>query len=362
MPKQFDTANAIDSYVFYSNIEAWRKRNSASHKQDYFHRYQDDLSESMQNTHTHTKFVGLCNGGVCSINKPVHIKTDGGECATWPPLCYAVHYGVVDIVKYLISKGVNINCQGWVSKSGVREYFNPLFLACKDKKLDMLKLLVSSGANVNCQIPGNQIEEEEGGSLDYRDVQNTCLHWAVQYGHLEVVQTLLECGADINILNSFMETPLHLACDYYHPLILKNLIFYGAISNNRNHAGLTPLAILMSCEAGNNLLDERKHSIRLLVRAGYNLQTDTCWQHMISCNSAFHDTSDSFPDKPFILTLQNVTCNPNRLLHICRLEIRKLLHYKISAFQFLPISENTKEFLTLPDCCLNLSDVVASTN
>eukprot|EP00106_Octopus_bimaculoides_P022461 XP_014789903.1 PREDICTED: protein fem-1 homolog C-like isoform X3 [Octopus bimaculoides] len=322
MPKQFDTANAIDSYVFYSNIEAWRKRNSASHKQDYFHRYQDDLSESMQNTHTHTKFVGLCNGGVCSINKPVHIKTDGGECATWPPLCYAVHYGVVDIVKYLISKG----------------------------------------ANVNCQIPGNQIEEEEGGSLDYRDVQNTCLHWAVQYGHLEVVQTLLECGADINILNSFMETPLHLACDYYHPLILKNLIFYGAISNNRNHAGLTPLAILMSCEAGNNLLDERKHSIRLLVRAGYNLQTDTCWQHMISCNSAFHDTSDSFPDKPFILTLQNVTCNPNRLLHICRLEIRKLLHYKISAFQFLPISENTKEFLTLPDCCLNLSDVVASTN
>lgn len=291
----------------------------------------------------------------CSLDKPVHIQTND-TCAKWPPLCFAVECGHSDIVEYLISKGCNTNCQGWMSKNGLKEHFNPLSLACKGKKINILKMLIEAGVDVNSQLPGDQMEEEEGGSIDYKDVRNTCLHWAVQYGKVEVVKALLENSANPNILNGFMETPLHIACDYYNPFIIKDLILCGAIANNMNHAGMTPLGILLSYESGSDLV-EHKNSIRLLVRAGYDIQTDLCWQKMLFEDRCSCHLLKTFPDQQFIHMLRHATRNPKRLSHICRLQIRMIYHYKTSAFQSLPISETMKEFLSLPNYCLELSDV-----
>ena len=202
------------------------------------------------------------------------------------------------------------------------------------------------------------MEEEEGGSIDYKDVRNTCLHWAVQYGQVEVVKALLQNGANPNILNGFMETPLHVACDYYNPSIIKDLILYGAISNNTNHAGMTPLGILVSYESGSDLV-EYKNSLRLLVRAGYDIQHDLCWQKMLSEDCSNCHLLKTFPDQHFIHILKYITRNPRKLSHICRLQIRITFHYEAAAFQSLPISKAMKEFLSLPNCCLELSDVVA---
>lgn len=293
-----------------------------------------------------------------SLDKPVHIQAND-TCAKWPPLCFAVKFGQSSIVQYLISKGCSTKCQGWMSKKGVREYFNPLSLACKGKKIDILKMLVDAGVDVNSQLPGDQMEEEEGGSIDFKDVRNTCLHWAVQYGQVEVVRTLLQNGASPNIQNGFMETPLHVACDYYNPLIIKDLILYGAVSNNANHAGMTPLGILISYESGSNLV-EYKNSIRLLVRAGYDMQHDLCWQKMLSEDCSSCHLLKTFPDQHFICRLKHIMLNPKKLSHICRLQIRTMFHYDAAAFQALPISKAMKEFLSLPNSCLELSDVVAT--
>jgi ankyrin repeat protein len=51
------------------------------------------------------------------------------------------------------------------------------------------------------------INSKESGS------GNTALHFACRNGHLDVIQHLLENGADINSRNHFQNTPLFLAIE-----------------------------------------------------------------------------------------------------------------------------------------------------
>lgn len=50
--------------------------------------------------------------------------------------------------------------------------------------------------------------------INHKDAQmgNTALHLASANGHKEVVEFLLDAGADINLLNNSKNTPLHWAC------------------------------------------------------------------------------------------------------------------------------------------------------
>ena len=51
------------------------------------------------------------------------------------------------------------------------------------------------------------------------------LLWAVQKGHIAVVQLLLDCeGINTNIINCYSWTPLMLAVDYRRYLVVKLLL------------------------------------------------------------------------------------------------------------------------------------------
>jgi hypothetical protein len=51
----------------------------------------------------------------------------------------------------------------------------------------------------------------------------TALHWAVERGHISMVETLLRFGADVNLDSKFGKTPLEIASDTGRPDIFEML-------------------------------------------------------------------------------------------------------------------------------------------
>lgn len=90
----------------------------------------------------------------------------------------AISCGHIDIVEYLLMKGVDIECQ---SDDGD----TALISASAVGKLDIVKLLISKGAKIT---PKNKKHE-------------TALFRACLEGHIDVVKYLVELGADTNIKN-----------------------------------------------------------------------------------------------------------------------------------------------------------------
>jgi ankyrin repeat protein len=82
---------------------------------------------------------------------------------------------------------------------------------------------------------------KQGQDVNRKDaVGLTSLHYASRYGHLAIVQTLLEHKANINSIDG--ATPLHLASREGHLPIVKTLLEHGANINSATaYSKITPL-------------------------------------------------------------------------------------------------------------------------
>lgn len=98
-------------------------------------------------------------------------------------LCNAASRGHLDVVKYLVELGADIHVDNE----------DPLRCSALFKKLNVMKYLIKKGANVNAC-------EESDGSSYYPHYCNA-LNWAIYGGDIEVVQYLVEHGADIHANN-----------------------------------------------------------------------------------------------------------------------------------------------------------------
>ncbi|XP_022296737.1 uncharacterized protein LOC111106377 [Crassostrea virginica] len=68
----------------------------------------------------------------------------------------------------------------------------------------------------------------------------TALYWACCLGYLELVRSLLEQGADPNVLTAWNGSPLHAACDNNQTDVAQMLLRYGADINQQTKSGDTP--------------------------------------------------------------------------------------------------------------------------
>jgi ankyrin repeat protein len=121
------------------------------------------------------------------------------------PLHLAAINGHTEIVKFLISRGVDVNI-------GDNENSPPIVNAALSNHTDIVKLMLDNGASVT-QADDNQM---------------TPLHFACMGGDPEIVRMLIDKGADANALNHNGLTPMIYAAYRGKLEAIKVLIEHGA--------------------------------------------------------------------------------------------------------------------------------------
>ena len=185
---------------------------------------------------------------------PEAINTQDDEGMT--PLAGAVVQERVDVVRFLLDNGADPNIP---NKHGL----TPLEHACgrdRTNALALAKLLLAKGALVNAtNVAGFTIPPLEWAIssdntelveflLDHgadakakSDVGSTPLHTAADRGDLEIAEMLIAHGVDVNAKITGGTTPLHQAAWGGHEAMMKLLLSKGAEADAKRNDGLTPL-------------------------------------------------------------------------------------------------------------------------
>lgn len=182
--------------------------------------------KEIKNIYEHTRYGRINeiveyikNGGNIHLIEGKDLKPFDNEHHTL--LHLAAKYGHLEIVKYLIKSGSNINAKN-------RKLERPLHLAILYGHHDTVIFLIKNNANVNAK-------EQEGG---------TPLAWAAYTGQLEMVNTILSSKeVDINSSDNFGYTSLHWAAQAGNSSILKLLIKSGGQVDHKNLDGNTVLDV-----------------------------------------------------------------------------------------------------------------------
>ena len=109
------------------------------------------------------------------VKRLIKLGADGLNDALYGAVNYATTKEALEIVKYLISKGADVNT------TNKRNSYTPLMIAASSSTLEMIKLLVSKGAVVNADV----------------------LHSA-RHRDIDILQYLISKGASVGVTNQFI--------------------------------------------------------------------------------------------------------------------------------------------------------------
>jgi cytohesin len=183
-------------------------------------------------------------------------KGSGGQT----PLFAAVYGDHIDIARFLIAKGANVNAKDMAGQT-------PLHVVCVHGKRNMVELLIAEGADVNARDYGGctplhrmftigrqrmDIAElliakgaDVNAKLPHTDSMGelTPLHYAVKSGDARIVRLFIEKGADINAPKTDGQTPLYIACECGHKDVVELLLAKGADLNVEDNKRQTALSL-----------------------------------------------------------------------------------------------------------------------
>lgn len=139
------------------------------------------------------------------------------------PLLNAIYRGEVLGVRDALAHGASPDA---VEKDG----FNALFYAIladnpPEVRVELVKLLVEAGTNVNHQDS---------------DQRWTSLAFAARAGYSDVCRILLAAGSIVDSTDRFGNTPLWRATFSHHNEIIDLLLEYGADPDLKNNHGISP--------------------------------------------------------------------------------------------------------------------------
>jgi len=147
-------------------------------------------------------------------------------------LMEAISYHCHKVIDYLLDRKANANLE---NKGGEDEGTPALFIAMWYKNRELVEKLLSLGVNINV--------------LD--SYENTPLAWASSVGDFLFVKMLLNKGADINISDKLGRTPLILACRNTENIeVVKLLIQSGANVKTKDTIGWSCLDYAEALERG----------------------------------------------------------------------------------------------------------------
>ncbi|EQC35666.1 hypothetical protein SDRG_06948 [Saprolegnia diclina VS20] len=141
--------------------------------------------------------------------------------------------GNLNACKYLFMSGMYLNEP---NKRG----HTPLFYAADCGNLPLVKWMVSNGADIDTDYSGKAHMAKPADDRCY-DIAFTPLQAACVKGHVEIVDFLVECNADLagSAINGV--TPLHYACHQSRKDVAKVLLDAGADLHATDSLGVTPM-------------------------------------------------------------------------------------------------------------------------
>jgi len=94
------------------------------------------------------------------------------------------------------------------------------------------------------------VKQAEFFECSVEDVKKdlTLLHYAAEFGKIELIKSLIEAGMDVNVRTEFGNTPLFYAAEDEKIELVKFLIETGADVNLANKGTVTPLFSAIACE------------------------------------------------------------------------------------------------------------------
>ncbi|XP_072397445.1 ankyrin repeat domain-containing protein 16-like [Diabrotica undecimpunctata] len=200
------------------------------------------------------------------------LDVNGADSEGYRPLHEAVKGGYLDIVELLLQRSANVNL------STSRFLITPLHLAAIFGHVEVVKLLITYGTSLetNCKIglPPNRRSALSYTSYGRREVSHilqneskydgiqcnftTPLILAADCGNNEVVELLIQCGADVKKTNDDGCTVLHIASGYGDTEIVSLLLQKELdLDAKINSCGSTPLHL--ASNNGSKVMDLLLH-------------------------------------------------------------------------------------------------------
>ncbi|RDD38700.1 Transient receptor potential cation channel subfamily A member 1 [Trichoplax sp. H2] len=172
------------------------------------------------------------------------------------PLLFAIENGQLDVIKFLLKQIPKVDCVDVQDKNG-------LHIAASHGYIRVLTYLIMKGArshvnnkDVFGRTPIHYAADEgytqivdilfsNGGDLNYSDIDtNTPLHLACKKGEFSCVKLICDKSlAQLNMYGERSRTPLHLATINNHANIVEYLLQRGADINKRDGSYFTSLDI-----------------------------------------------------------------------------------------------------------------------
>ncbi|KAL6949986.1 hypothetical protein ACO0QE_000655 [Hanseniaspora vineae] len=219
-----------------------------------------DLFSQPQEDPVIAKYRTACqNGDLRTVmelvdNSVVDLSEDSNPSDKVTGLHWAAINNKLSVVKYLISKGANVNAMSegsnatplhWAAKYGyvyIADYllqkgadpalvdvqgFNILHLATLSSNIMLVLYILLFVVDAEKNIDINAIDNDG----------RTALLWAAYQGDLYSVQALLKLNASVNIADNQGFTPLHWAMVKGQPRVIKELIKYGSDLKAQTYEG-----------------------------------------------------------------------------------------------------------------------------
>ncbi|CAI7652798.1 unnamed protein product [Penicillium crustosum] len=168
----------------------------------------------------------------------------------WTPLLAACERGHLDAVKKLLDNDADLEI------AGDNEH-TPLHTAACSGHVKVVKLLLEKGAKIQNGSDGSKTPLYCACLNGHNQVAQMLLQWepelinthkewipllaASQGGFLDIVQLLIQRGADIGASDSCGETPLYIACENGRIEVVRLLLDKGADVHHHNQFGWTPV-------------------------------------------------------------------------------------------------------------------------
>lgn len=199
----------------------------------------------------------LCSRGV-SLSAP----NNKGDCPLWA----ALETEQENIASVLVRHGVDTDCWG-PGPDGCLQTL--LHRAIDENNEPTAMFLIRSG----CDMDSPRQASADGGGDEAKDKASP-LHLCCQWGLTKVLQTLIDHGANVNVIDFENKTPLHHAIQNQHDEIITILLFHPSIDLKiRDKLANTPFATALTVrnnKAAQNILERMPNAAEQMDQRGRN--------------------------------------------------------------------------------------------